>query len=233
MHYFPLALPFLLAFAFVILIVLGLIEVGILRYAYSKIGVSHRYMFVLLLGSLLGSYVNIPVATLPAQQISSDQVFSYFGMQHIIPNIGRPPRTILAVNLGGAVIPTILSLYLVIRNRLYLQALIGTAVVAIAVYMTARPVPGVGIVEPFFIPLIVATVIALLISRRCAPSEAYIAGSLGTLIGADLLNLGAIAGLGAPVASIGGAGTFDGIFVAGILSVILAGALGRKGEVCA
>jgi uncharacterized membrane protein len=121
MHYFPLALPFLLAFAFVILIVLGLIEVGILRYAYGKIGVSHRYMFVLLLGSLLGSYVNIPVATLPAQQISSDQVFSYFGMQHIIPNIGGPPRTILAVNLGGAVIPTILSLYLVIRNYPYLQ----------------------------------------------------------------------------------------------------------------
>ena len=51
-------------------------------------------------------------------------------------------------------------------------------------------------------------------------------GSLGTLIGADLLNLGKIQGLAAPVASIGGAGTFDGIFVTGILAVLLAAALG-------
>jgi uncharacterized membrane protein len=51
---------------------------------------------------------------------------------------------------------------------------------------------------------------------------AYISGSLGTLIGADLLNLNNIQGLGAPVASIGGAGTFDGIFVTGILAVLLA-----------
>jgi uncharacterized membrane protein len=43
-----------------------------------------------------------------------------------------------------------------------------------------------------------------------------------TLIGADLLNLDAVRGLGAPVASIGGAGTFDGIFLTGIMAVLLA-----------
>ena len=46
---------------------------------------------------------------------------------------------------------------------------------------------------------------------------------MGTLIGADLTNLDKVAGLGAPVASIGGAGTFDGIFLTGILAVLLAG----------
>jgi uncharacterized membrane protein len=46
---------------------------------------------------------------------------------------------------------------------------------------------------------------------------------MGTLIGADLLNLAKIGTLGAPVASIGGAGTFDGIFLTGILAVLLAG----------
>jgi len=51
---------------------------------------------------------------------------------------------------------------------------------------------------------------------------AYISGTLGTLIGADLINLGKIEGLQAPVASIGGAGTFDGIFFTGILAVLLA-----------
>jgi uncharacterized membrane protein len=45
---------------------------------------------------------------------------------------------------------------------------------------------------------------------------------VGTLVGADLLNLGRLRGVGAPVASIGGAGTFDGIFVTGIVAVLLA-----------
>jgi uncharacterized membrane protein len=50
---------------------------------------------------------------------------------------------------------------------------------------------------------------------------AYIAGTLGCLIGADLLNLHRLAGLGAPIASIGGAGTFDGIFFTGIAAVLI------------
>ncbi len=50
----------------------------------------------------------------------------------------------------------------------------------------------------------------------------YISGSIGTLIGADLLNLDKLQGMGAPVVSIGGAGTFDGIFLTGILAVVFA-----------
>jgi uncharacterized membrane protein len=75
---------------------------------------------------------------------------------------------------------------------------------------------------PVFIPPVVAAATALLLSRQSAPALAYVAGSLGTLIGADLLNLGTIQALGAPIASIGGAGRFDGIFMTGILAVLLA-----------
>jgi len=50
---------------------------------------------------------------------------------------------------------------------------------------------------------------------------AYVSGVLGTLIGADLTNLNRIADLGAPVASMG-AGTFDGVFLIGIVAVLLA-----------
>ena len=59
-------------------------------------------------------------------------------------------------------------------------------------------------------------------SYRQAAPPAYISGSLGTLIGADLLNLDKLQGLGAPVASIGGAGTFDGVFLTGIAAVLIA-----------
>jgi uncharacterized membrane protein len=83
-------------------------------------------------------------------------------------------------------------------------------------------VQGVGIAIPTFLPPIAAAVTAMLLSRRMAAPLAYIAGTLGTLIGGDLLNLGLLPGLGAPVASIGGAGTFDGIFLTGILAVLLA-----------
>jgi uncharacterized membrane protein len=88
--------------------------------------------------------------------------------------------------------------------------------------MLATPVPGVGIAVPIFVPPVATAIVAVLLAHRHAAPLAYIGGSLGTLIGADLLNLGAVQGLGAPVASIGGAGTFDGIFLTGILAVLLA-----------
>ncbi len=58
---------------------------------------------------------------------------------------------------------------------------------------------------------------------RADAALAYVSGSLGTLIGADPLNLDAVRRLGAPVASMGWAGTFDGIFLTGITAVLLAG----------
>lgn len=73
-----------------------------------------------------------------------------------------------------------------------------------------------------FVPALATAIVALLLSWNQAAPLAYIAGSLGPLIGADLLNLGKIQGLGAPVLSIGGAGTFDGIFLTGVLAVLLA-----------
>ena len=87
---------------------------------------------------------------------------------------------------------------------------------------TAQPIPGLGIALPVFVPPLSAAAVALVLSRRNAPALAYIGGSIGCLIGADLLNLGEIQGLGAPVASIGGAGTFDGIFLTGAFAVLLA-----------
>jgi uncharacterized membrane protein len=227
-HYFPLALPFLLFLAFLFFFIIILIEVGILRYAYERIGVGRRHMFALLIFTLLGSYINIPVAELPAEEVVSDQHVTYFGMQYVVPHVTELPRTIIAVNLGGAVIPTILSIYLLIKNRLYVRGPLAVAIVMIVAQLMAHPVRGVGIAIPVFIPPLTTTAAALLLSRRHAPPLAYIAGSLGTLIGADLLNLGKIQGLGAPIASIGGAGTFDGIFLAGIVSVLLVSLMTRK-----
>jgi uncharacterized membrane protein len=133
------------------------------------------------------------------------------------------PGTVLAVNVGGAVIPTAMSTYLVLRYQLWLRAAIAVIVVALVIHAMATPVRGVGIAVPVFAPVVVTAILAFLLSREYAAPLAYIGGSMGTLIGADLMNLERINGLGAPVASIGGAGTFDGIFLTGILAVLLAG----------
>jgi uncharacterized membrane protein len=222
MHYFPLAWPFLLGLFLLLGFLIAMIEMGILRYVYEKIGISRQHAFTLLLLSLFGSYVNIPVAQFPPERVESNRDVWFAGMHYIVPAVDDWPRTIIAINVGGALIPTLLSIYLVVKNGLYLSSLIGIAVVAYVVHQFAQPVHGLGISVPMYVPPLAAVATAIILSWRNAAPLGYIVGSLGTLIGADILNLDKVRGLGAPVASIGGAGTFDGVFLAGILAVLLA-----------
>jgi uncharacterized membrane protein len=222
MHYFPNTGPFLLILFVLFVVVLALVQLGILEYAYAKIGVQPRYVFVLLFCSLLGSYVNIPVYDVPAKEVMSNRVVTDWGVQYVVPQQEELPKTTIAVNVGGALIPTILSIYLLVKNNLYIKGLIGVIFVSAIVHQLAHPVTGVGIAMPPLIPPLLAAGVALVLSRQAAPALAYISGSMGTLIGADLLNLDIVQGLQAPVLSIGGAGTFDGVFLTGILAVLLA-----------
>jgi uncharacterized membrane protein len=198
------SLPLLLLLLLFALLIF-LVEVRILTYAYRKVGVHPRYAFAVMLLSLVGSGIDIPLFAI------------------ISTSPGRPHNpTVVALNVGGALIPILVSLYLVARTRMYARMLIGTAAVGAVVHSLAELVPGVGIAVPMLAPPLVAAGVALLLAFRRAPPVAYVAGSMGTLIGADLLNLGQIARLGAPVVSIGGAGTFDGVFLTGILAGLLA-----------
>jgi uncharacterized membrane protein len=223
LHYFPLAGLFFILLVAVLVVLVTLIELRVLQYAYEKMGIHRRAVFAVLLLSLLGSYVNIPVAELaPEKKVVANRIVRVYGVDYVVPVVQRAPGTVLAVNVGGAVIPTILSIYLLVKTGRYWRTLGAVAIVTVVVHMVAKPVPGVGVVAPTLVPPIAAVLAALLLCRKSAPPVAYIAGSMGTLIGADLLNLAHIQGLGAPVASIGGAGTFDGIFLSGILAVLLA-----------
>ena len=227
LHYIPLALPFFLVLAGLLLFLVVLIQIHVLQYAYAKLGLSSGAALLVLFASLIGSYFNIPLAELPEREVRSGQIVEFFGMRYVVPVVTDWPSTVVAVNIGGAVIPTLLSLYLLIRNRIWGSATIATLVVTFACYLLAQPVPGIGIAIPSLVPPIIAAMAALLVARTNVAAVAYISGTLGTLIGADLLNLGKVQGLGAPVVSIGGAGTFDGIFLTGIIAVLLASFSGR------
>jgi uncharacterized membrane protein len=229
-HYLPMTPGFFSILVGIFAIVFVLLQLGALRYAYLSLGVSSGTAMRLLVGSLIGSYFNIPVATLPAERVMSDQVVSYFGMQYTVPVVQNWPGTVIAVNVGGAVIPTVMSIYLLAKYDLWGKGLIATAIVALIIHWLANPVPGVGIAVPVFMPAVITAIVAILLSRQEAASLAYIGGGLGTLIGADITNLDKVRGLGAPVASIGGAGTFDGIFLTSILAVLLASLYARPRE---
>ena len=199
MNYLPLAPPFFLILVGLFVL---LLMVRAWRYAYLRLGLS-------------------PAAAM-WQQVVSGQMVDFFGMRYAVPVVMNWPGTVIAVNVGGAVIPTLVSLYLLSKHHLWGHGLMATAVVAAVCYWLAQPVSGLGIALPVFVPALTTAIVALVLSRHDAAPLAYIGGSLGTLIGADLLNFNHIQGLGAPVASIGGAGTFDGIFLIGIMAVLLA-----------
>ena len=218
-HYFPLGVGVATLF-FAILI--GLLLFGLLSRVYSALGLDFRAAALVLFGTLIGSYVNLPLWRLPEQRVVSRQVVEIFGFPFLAPVAVDWPGTIVAINVGGAVIPIMLSFYLLVRYDLWGLGAVATAIVGFVVHRMAMPIPGVGISVPMIAPPLLAAVAALILSRRFAAPLAYIGGSLGVLIGADLLNLNQLRSLGAPVASIGGAGTFDGIFLTGVIAVLLA-----------
>jgi uncharacterized membrane protein len=217
-HYLP---PFFLLLVVLLAVVVFILQMGILGYAYEKIGIKRRTAYLILLLSLLGSYVNIPIAQIRGPEAINVLVEDSWGFQYIVPKIDRVGTT-LALNVGGAIVPTVLSIYLMVKNQLYIPAIAGMAFVAAVVHYLAEVVPGMGVTVPIFAPPIVSAAIGMILSRYYAAPVAYISGCMGTLIGADLMNLGALADSGASVASIGGAGTFDGVFLTGMLAVLLA-----------
>src|SRR6266853_501106 len=135
MFYIPIGLLFFVAFWFLLALLVGLIQIGILQYVFESMGVSRRYMLTLLLFCLLGSYVNIPIGRLPGEHVRTGEVVDFFGGQYVVPSLSNSPGTVLAVNLGGAVIPFILSIYLIIKHRLYAQSLLAVALVTIVVHL--------------------------------------------------------------------------------------------------
>jgi uncharacterized membrane protein len=219
---FPLGLPLLLVGFFVLLVLLFfLIELRILAYAYRKIGVPPRYMLAVLVLTLVGSHFNIPLYTVTVPRLAPQESVTSMGRTYVVPPAVKPGTTLVAINVGGALVPVLVSLYLFFRTRLFVRMLIGTAIVAVVTHAFARIVPGIGIAVPMLIPPLAAALVALILSWRRAPPVAYVAGSMGTLIGADLWNLGRVAELGAPLVSIGGAGTFDGVFLTGIIAGLI------------
>ena len=177
-------------------------EWNVISLVFTKIGIPPRYIFSALFLILAGSFVNIPIKRIPQETMIGERSVRFFGIRYRIPP-AKKPETVLAINVGGAIIPSLLSVYLLFKTGLWVKGLAVTGIMVFVTHRLARPVKGVGIAMPAFIPPLVAAVLSVIFSYDYAPVLAYIAGTIGTLIGADILNIDKIKNLGAPVASIG------------------------------
>ena len=225
--------PFLFIYLLICLAFLAalffLIQIQLISYTFQVLGLSPRVALLVLLVSLIGSYINIPLYTIESGPPPSTTTANNFGMVYEIPfQYAVPKTTTIAINVGGAVVPLVIAAYALSTAPVALfPSVLGTAVVAMVTHHFAFALPGIGIALPTLIPPLVAALVALFLGKVMRVPHsihviAYVSGVLGTLIGADLSNLHRIADIGAPVASIGGAGTFDGVFLTGIVAVLLA-----------
>jgi uncharacterized membrane protein len=219
----PFVFIYVVLFFVVLAFLFALVEIHVINYAFTLAGLPPELAFLALMASLIGSYVNIPVARLRGGAPHPAEVITHYGVRYRVPQRRWDDSTMLAINLGGAVVPVLITVYLLAHQAELLgRAALATTIVALVVNRSARPIRGLGIATPMFIPPIVAALAGYLLGAGHAAPVAYIGGVMGTLIGADIMNLGRLSDLGAPVASIGGAGTFDGIFLTGIVAVLLA-----------
>ncbi|MGD8514271.1 MAG: DUF1614 domain-containing protein [Granulosicoccaceae bacterium] len=215
--------PHMLIFIGLLAVFITLIHLGILRIAFDKLGLSPGRAYLLLMISLFGSVINLPLFTIKTDRPVEIPVHPLFrGLLHR-RTADFQGKTLIAVNVGGCLVPVTFSLYLLTINPLAVfDVIAGVTVVATMSYLLSRPIPGLGIGMPIFVAPITAALVALLLNPELSAPLAYISGTLGVVIGADLLKLHDIGKIGTPVAAIGGAGTFDGIFITGIVAVLLA-----------
>jgi uncharacterized membrane protein len=219
MFFFPIGcLIFLLFILFLpVLFLLGYFH--IVTIGFEKLGISPEATLLLLFLILIGSAINIPLTKKKMVYIEKPVFFGLW-------RVPKAETRGLAINLGGAIIPVLLSFYFLFlswRAGFNLELLlVAIILITIISKFLARIIPGRGIALPAFIPPIFAGFLALILTPEFAAPCAFISGVLGTLIGADLLNLKKAQELSPGLISIGGAGIFDGIFLIGIVSALLA-----------
>jgi uncharacterized membrane protein len=217
------------AFTMLAVLIMSLFFFQAAGMAFIQLGIPVWLAILIVPGSLIGSLINIPLYTITSksEECTQDPYVLYWGVSYQVFEPDCPGETKISINVGGAIIPILVSGYLILMNFLeIIQILIAVLVVTAVVHRVARIEPNVGILTPGFLPAFAAVFASIAIALIFPWSFnlyaiAYISGTLGTLIGADILNLNKLSQLKTGSASIGGAGTWDGVFLTGILAVFL------------
>jgi uncharacterized membrane protein len=234
--YRPFSKIYLVIFLIGIFTVFQIVVIFLGRVLVRGLGIPPEFVGIYMLISLLGSWVNIPLTKLetrmPVYKMREVTAFGVIWRHPVIDQMGQTIQ--ISINFGGAVVPILTSMYLLVVsipfNTTYLiESYVATLTILIIITLVmnrvSRVIPGLGIASPAIVaPAITALMTILfdsIIPLNCPTQVAYVGGTLGTLIGADLLNLKKLTKVGAPYISIGGAGTFDGVYLTGLISVLM------------
>ncbi|MCC5641685.1 DUF1614 domain-containing protein [Nostoc sp. CHAB 5824] len=221
MIYLPVSLLLFIVLLLLLPFIWFAVAVDVVEIAVAKMGFSPNIAFLLLVLVIFTSTINIPLYRLGTDvQLAGDFATLWLSEFWGIPLRKVQRSTVVALNVGGGLIPVVLALYQFTQGNA-LAILLVTTIVTIVSYYAARVVPGIGIqMNPLLAPL-TAALSAMLIAAPHAAPVGFAGGVLGTLIGADLLHLKDIQAMSAGVLSIGGAGVFDGIALCGLFALLL------------
>ena len=207
----------------ILLFLLPFFFTQVMAASLMKLHLSPQVALGLTIAIIFGGLINIPIARLRHGEEAILDPLAIFGVTKVMRRVRH--ETIIAINLGGAIIPTGLAIYEFVHlgslEGAQRAALIVSLVSVVLSYVSARVVPGLGIAMPGFLAAATAAIGALLLAPESAAPVAFIAGVMGPLVGADLLHLRDIKASPTGIASIGGAGTFDGIVLSGIIAAYL------------
>ncbi len=217
-----------LAMFAMLVILLPIFLADVMLTALARLGLNPAASVFAVLGIFMGSLVNIPVRRIARNEPMAVAPYAFFGLHRAFPGRMREQAyTVISVNVGGCIVPCIIAVYELLRLAASGPQVLAVGLLAIGInvavcYRIAYPIQNVGIAMPALVPALVAAASAMLLHPAMAPPIAFCAGVLGPLIGADLLNLKEIEKISTGAASIGGAGTFDGIVISGLLATLLA-----------
>lgn len=197
------------------------IQYGLLTVAFGKLDLSADSAYLLFITILVGSMINLPLFSMKSEPPNLEEIPPQ--LRELYRGMKYTGNTVVMANVGGCVVPAAFCLYLLAHHPLnifYVALAVGA--VTLLSFKTSRSVPGIGMGMPILFAPILAALVSVALDPANAAPMAFISGTLGVLIGADLMHLKDIQKMGTPFASIGGAGSFDGIFISGIVAVLLA-----------
>jgi uncharacterized membrane protein len=150
-------LGLLLIVLLILPVVIFLVLLNVIAISYNELGLSQTGVIVLLAGVLLGSMINIPITrrrvALETPRPAYSRYFYYL-----------PPRVttqVVAVNIGGAVIPSAFALYLIPRSP-WMPTLVATLVVILGLPSNRQAGSRSRYRNAGFIPPLVSAGLALL-----------------------------------------------------------------------
>jgi len=227
----PLSVIAIILLIGLVVLIIPLLILGVIGAAFTRLGFSWISALAIVLLMIFGSFINIPVYRIRRDMIRMTPADSSVYGGYALTEPSPVWDTTISLNLGGAIIPVGVSLYIVYQailitgTSLLFSVCAGIILVAAITYVSTRLVPGAGIQVSLIIPGLTALLAGLLLAGGAgltAAVTAFVSGTAGTLLGGNIAQLFRIKDLDVPSVSIGGAGTFGAVFICCILPALVA-----------